>query len=158
VRQVFEANFHTITAKVLLSDSFPLKMRQMQLFLREPNLRLNSVMSVRPWLFRKMLGNEKVFLTQLCVGNICFLGTPCDFSGELTPEIDSVANRSGLNVVVTSFNGGYIGYVTNDRWNHLNKYETKTMNWFGPKAGSYLQQTIIQYINNYGAGIYKPVN
>lgn len=148
VRQVFEDNFHTITAKVLLSGSFPLKMRQMQLFLREPNLRLNSVISVRPWLFRKLLGNEKVFLTQLCVGNIRFLGTPCDFSGELTPEIDSVANRNGLNVVVTSFNGGYIGYVTNDKWNHLNKYETKTMSWFGPQTGSYLQQILIQSISN----------
>ncbi len=148
VRQVLEANFPAISAKVLLSDSFPLKMKQMQLFLREPNLRLNSVISVRPWLFRKLLGNEKVFLSQLSVGNVCFLGTPCDFSGELTSEIDSVAHQYGLNAVVTSFNGGYIGYVTNDTWNNLNKYETRTMNWFGPQTGSYLQETLIQYISN----------
>lgn len=148
VRQVLEANFPAISAKVLLSDSFPLKMKQMQLFLREPNLRLNSVISVRPWLFRKLLGNEKVFLTQLSVSNVCFLGTPCDFSGELTSEIDSVAHQYGLNAVVTSFNGGYIGYVTNDKWNNLNKYETRTMNWFGPQTGSYLQQILIQSISN----------
>lgn len=148
VRQVLEANFPAISAKVLLSDSFPLKMRQMQLFLREPNLRLNSVFSVRPWLFRKLLGNEKVYVSQLSIGNIRFLGTPCDFSGELTAEIDSVAHQYGLNAAITSFNGGYIGYVTNDRWSNLNKYETRTMNWFGPQTGSYLQQILIQSISN----------
>lgn len=146
VRQVFEANFPNIAAKVLLSDSFLLKMKRMQLFLREPNLRLNSVFSVRPWLFRKLLGNEKVYVSQLSIGNIRFLGTPCDFSGELTAEIDSVAHQYGLNAAITSFNGGYIGYVTNDRWSNLNKYETRTMNWFGPQTGSYLQQILIQFI------------
>jgi hypothetical protein len=148
VRSVFESNFNNISIKVLVSDSFPLKMMRMQLFLREPNLRLNSVFSIRSWLFRKLFGNERVYLTQLCVGNIRFLGTPCDFSGELTAEIDLEAAKNGLNAVVTSFNGGYIGYVTNDKWNHLNRYETKTMNWFGPQTGSYMQQIMIQFMSN----------
>ena len=46
--------------------------------------------------------------------------------------------------MVTSFNGGYIGYITNDKWYDLKEYETFTMNWFGPYNGSYF----IYLINN----------
>src|SRR5690606_42076053 len=44
------------------------------------------------------------------------LGTPCDFSGELMPPIDSAARAHGMNAMVTSFNGQYIGYITADQW------------------------------------------
>jgi hypothetical protein len=81
------------------------------------------------------------------LGDVRFIGTPCDFSGELTAPVDSAAEKIGLNAVVTSFNGGYIGYITNDKWNNLNQYETRTMNWFGPQTGSYLQKIMIQCVS-----------
>jgi len=40
-------------------------------------------------------------------------------------------------VLVTSFNGGYIGYITKDEWYNLKEYETFVMNWYGPYNGAY---------------------
>ena len=56
--------------------------------------------------------------------------------------LDSYAKARGLNLIVTSFNGGYIGYVTADKWYNLDKYETVAMNWFGPYKGAYFQEAI----------------
>ncbi len=44
------------------------------------------------------------------------------------------------NLVVTSFNGGYIGYITPDKYYDLKRYETRDMNLFGPYNGAYLSE------------------
>jgi hypothetical protein len=76
-----------------------------------------------------------------------FAGTPCDFSGELVNELDSVANGKGRRLIVTSFNGGYIGYVTDSRRYRLNTYETRTMGWFGYGTGDYINDIIARLIS-----------
>jgi neutral ceramidase len=53
-----------------------------------------------------------------------------------------MARAQGQNLIVTSFNGGYVGYITKDEWYDLNKYETRTMNWFGPYNGAYFSEII----------------
>jgi hypothetical protein len=78
----------------------------------------------------------------LRVGNVLFTGMPCDFSGELTESPIHDADGRHLNLIVTSFNGGYMGYVTRDDWYDLNAYETRTMNWYGPYNGAYLSEVI----------------
>ena len=74
------------------------------------------------------------------------LGTPCDFSGELMPPIDSAASRVGLRVMVTSFNGAYIGYITLDKHYDIDHYETRVMNWYGPGNGAYLSECLMEMI------------
>ena len=123
-------------------DQSPLVMRHLPLFLREPNLRVSERFVVRPWLFKKLFGDEKTYINTLQIGNIFFAGTPCDFSGELVNELDSTAKVQGLSLLVTSFNGGYIGYVTDSRRYELNTYETRVMGWFGPGNGDYLSEVI----------------
>ncbi len=66
------------------------------------------------------------------------LGTPCDFSGEFNPAIDSVADHLEAHAMVTSFNGSYIGYVTPRSRYDIVHYETQLMNWYGPGTGEYL--------------------
>ncbi|MCW5908203.1 MAG: neutral/alkaline non-lysosomal ceramidase N-terminal domain-containing protein [Chitinophagales bacterium] len=139
VRKVLEESFTAIRCEPLHTS---LKMNRMQLYLREPNLRIGAKTALRPWVFKKLFGNESVFLLNFTLNNVAFVGTPCDFSGELMYEIDSAAMKTNKSVMLTGFNGGYMGYVTHDRWNQLNEYETRTMNWFGPESGSYLQHTI----------------
>ena len=78
----------------------------------------------------------------LRIGNNILIGTPCDYSGELMPEVLQVAERRNLNLIITSFNGGYIGYITHDRHYDLNLYETRIMNWYGPQNGVYFQDII----------------
>ena len=44
--------------------------------------------------------------------------------------------------MITSFNGGYMGYVTKDEWYDEDLYETRTMNWYGPYNGAYFEELI----------------
>jgi hypothetical protein len=141
-------------AKIVLDnfDSIPtgysktLQMVHLPLYLRAPNLRVTDNLVIRPWLFYQLFGNEKNYINTLQVGNLFFAGMPCDFSGELTNEIDSAAHRQNLNLMITSFNGGYIGYITDSRRYTLNTYETRTMGWFGDKNGDYLSELTMRLL------------
>ena len=110
--------------------------------LRKPHIRVAANWRVRPLIFEKLTEASPAYISLLRIGNIAFIGTPCDFSGELTAAIDEKANALDLNVLVTSFNGGYIGYITKDEWYNLKEYETFVMNWFGPYNGAYFVNLI----------------
>jgi hypothetical protein len=123
------------TTVVVKSESLQLGMWHVPLHLREPSLRVNDFLVLRPWLFYKIFGKEKNYINMLKIGDVTFCGTPCDFSGELNSKI--VKSVSGKNIVITSFNGSYIGYITSPNWYELNAYETRTMGWFGHDTGIY---------------------
>lgn len=123
-----------------------MNMIHLPLYLRESNLRVTEKIVVRPWLFKKLFGNGKTYINMFQIGNIFFAGMPCDFSGELVNEIDSVADKKNLKLVATSFNGGYIGYITDSRRYKLNTYETRTMGWFGDKNGDYLSEVVMRVL------------
>lgn len=128
-----------------VNDSLLLMIR-IPLELNEPQLKVSKDWRIRPWLFRSVFGTYPSYLTALRIGDIVMLGTPCDFSGELTPAIDAVANQHGLRAMVTSFNGTYIGYITLDKHYDVNHYETRLMNWYGPGNGSYLSECMIEML------------
>jgi neutral ceramidase len=115
--------------------------------LREPSPRLTMDIVLRPWAFKKAFGDYPIYVKALRIGNVLMVGMPCDFSGELVAGLDAYAKTKGLNLMVTSFNGGYIGYITHD--NHFDRdlYETKTMSWYGPYNGAYLQEVIKDIID-----------
>ena len=138
VAAIVLANFDSIK----VDDVRILQMQHVPLYLREPNMRVTQSIAIRPWLFKKLFGDEKVYINTLQIGNIYFAGLPCDFSGELNVGLDSTANEEYLHLLVTSFNGGYMGYVTDSKWYELNKYETRTMGWFGPGNGDYFSEVI----------------
>jgi len=110
--------------------------------LGEQQMRLNKTLRLRPWVVERVFGETPHFMTGLRLGNTVFVGTPCDFSGELVAELDSFASANGLDLMVHSFNGDFVGYITHDNHYHLNAYETRTMNWFGPHNGRYFQEII----------------
>ena len=73
------------------------------------------------------------------------IGTPSDFSGELVDSLDEFATTKKIDLLIHSFNGGYLGYITKDKWydkTDINTYETYTMNWFGPNNGDYFSEII----------------
>jgi hypothetical protein len=145
VAAVIKQNFNSIKTHPPGPYSFT-GMQQIPLLLRQPNLRISSHIVVRPWLFHLLFGNEQSYINVLSIDNVLFTGMPCDFSGELIAGIDSVAKQNNHHLVITSFNGGYIGYVTNDKWYKLNTYETRTMGWFGPGTGNYLSKITKQVL------------
>lgn len=115
--------------------------------LREPTPRLTMDIALRSWAFKKAFGEYPIFVKALRIGNILMVGMPCDFSGELVAGLDAYAKTKGLNLMVTSFNGGYIGYITHDKYFDRDSYETKTMSWYGPYNGAYLQEVIKDIID-----------
>ncbi|MCF0057471.1 neutral/alkaline non-lysosomal ceramidase N-terminal domain-containing protein [Dyadobacter sp. CY356] len=115
--------------------------------LRDPRPKIMPNLALRSWVFRWAFGDVPSYMKALRIGNILMVGTPCDFSGELMPELTAYAAKKGLHLMVTSFNGGYVGYITNDKYFDRDLYETKTMSWFGPYNGAYFQEAIKDLID-----------
>jgi hypothetical protein len=124
-----------------------LKMVRIPLLLGKQQIKVLPGWRVREWLSLPLLGESNPSLTLVKIGNLVMLGTPCDFSGMLTNPIYKKAVEKNIHVMVTSFNGGYIGYITPDEYYDLEKYETQTMNWYGPGNGTYLQQCLIRMLD-----------
>lgn len=123
-----------------------IKTIQFNFSLRDPHWRIGTNWRFRPWVFNLLSEQSPQYISILKIGNIVFAGTPCDFSGELIPEIESVTDPLGIHFIATSFNGGYIGYITKDIWYDLHEYETFIMNWFGPYNGAYFVELIQRLI------------
>ena len=136
------ADFQTVTQ--LRSFSVPLP-------LRKPVWRIsrNPHKQVRPWLFYLLFGKYGAEVRFLQVGGTVFVGMPCDFSGLLTPPLETQALLSGRHLVINSFNGGYVGYITPDEYYNSGHYETKDMNWFGPENGAYVSEVILKILGKW---------
>ena len=66
-------------------------------------------------------------------------------SGELVDPLEKSISNNTLNLMINSFNGGYVGYITDDKWydrKDIKTYETYTMNWYGPYNGNYFSDLI----------------
>ena len=114
---------------------------------RSPQLKVAKNLKIRPWLFTSLLGEYGVEIAVLKLNNIVIVGMPSDFSGELALPLYDYAEELGFDLIITSFNGDYMGYVTKDEWYDLEKYETRTMNWYGPDSGAYFTEIVIRILN-----------
>jgi hypothetical protein len=121
---------------------YPLQLNAVSvpLYLRSPHWRIAKNWRLLPAFFYLGLGKYPAALKAIRIGNILFAGMPCDFSGELVPGLEKSLAAPSQSLVVTSFNGGYMGYVTPDAYYDLKKYETRDMNFFGPYNGTYLSE------------------
>lgn len=129
----------------VISDT-SLVMERIPLALGDPQVKITRDWKLRSWVFRSAFGEYKSFLTVLRIGDLVMLGTPCDFSGEFNASLDSVAKVNGLHAMVTSFNGGYIGYVTPGKYYDIDHYETRLMNWYAPGTGNYMRECLEELI------------
>jgi len=124
-----------------ISDS-SLVMARIPLELSDPQVKIAGGWKVRSWLFRSAFGEYDAYITGLRIGDVVMLGAPCDFSGEFNASLDSTAASLNLKSIVTSFNGGYIGYVTPGKYYDVHHYETQLMNWYAPGTGEYLRDCL----------------
>lgn len=108
--------------------------------LRKPSPKISPNWALRPWVFRWLFGDYPPYLKATKIGNTLMIGMPCDFSGELMSELDNYATSKGLNLIITSFNGAYAGYITADKYFDMENYETVTMSWYGPYNGAYFSE------------------
>lgn len=108
-------------------------------------LRITNSLRVRDWLFKMVSKPLQGEITYLQLGNVVYLGMPCDFSGELfvRQKLEELARTNGLNLVVTSFNGDYTGYITADEhYRSSDDEEVRILNWVGPYFGQYSTEMI----------------
>jgi len=122
-----------------------------ELLLGSPQFKITKNLVLKPYLFYKAFGNDKSEISALKINDLLIVGTPCDFSGELAMPLYEYAESIGLKLMISSFNGGYVGYITDDQWYDLEKNETRTMNWFGPGNGAYFTEIIKRIIDVAGA-------
>lgn len=132
-------SFRPVTEAALASIRVPLE-------LPDPQIKLTGNLKARSWLFRMTFGEYPVFLSGARIGDLVLLGTPCDYSGEFMDGIDSTATSREREVFVSSFNGGYIGYVTPVEHYDVNHYETQLMNWYPPGTGEYITEALQQLL------------
>jgi len=117
--------------------------------MREQSFKINSSLIIRPWIFNFLVGDTPKYINYLRLGDLVIVGTPSDFSGELVGQIEKSISNNELNLMINSFNGGYVGYITDDKWydrTDINTYETYTMNWYGPYNGKYFSKLIKEII------------
>lgn len=128
---------------IVLTDSIAqIQVIRLPLYLRSPHFRIAKNWVLSSWLFRQIYGEQRPFVQVLRLGNIVLLGMPCDFSGELVAQFESICKQKNIQLMITSFNGAYIGYITHDAWYDLPKYETYDMAWHGPENGAYFSELI----------------
>ncbi len=101
--------------------------------------------AVRDWAFNTLLRPLHGGINYCKMGPILFLGTPCDFSGEIFREdkLGEFAEAHGEKLFITSFNGDYTGYITYDKhYGHTEQEEVMALNWVGPGFGKYYSDVI----------------
>lgn len=111
--------------------------------LPELHPRVADAIRIRPWLASHLLPVvPTTVITGFRLGDLLWLTTPCDFSGEMALPRKTELARRGLRGNVSSFNGDYIGYVVPAKYYHLDAYETRTMSFFGPAIPDYFEQVL----------------
>ena len=130
------------TSKVALQGESLLRTSKVDIQLGEPQLRVTTNLRLRPWLFRYLLGEMPAYLDITQVGNILFISSSGELSGVFYEDWDALAEEKGLHLVVTVFNGSYIGYITPDELYDASYHEVREMNWFGPGNGKYFDRLI----------------
>ncbi len=125
-------------AKVELKDQINLSSMSLKVDLPDYHLRLTTHINFSTWLSKKLMPMpENVYLQVIKIGNLIWLTSPCDFSGEFAQQLKDALATKGYNANVTSFNGSYVGYIIPGKYFYLDAYEPKTMGWFGPNMGEY---------------------
>lgn len=141
-----DARLNADTSSVALTGEAQLRTSKVDIQLGEPQLRVSTNLRLRPWVFRSLLGEVPAYLDITQVGNILFISSSGELSGVFYEAWDALAKEKGLELVVTVFNGSYIGYITPDELYDAHYHEVRDMNWFGPGNGQYFDHLIQEVI------------
>ncbi len=138
-----------VAHRTLLPDSIAITSAHISISFGSSQLRIATNWKVRNWAFSSLVGPLQGELSVLQLGNILLIGTPCDFSGEVfvNKKLETLAAQLGKKIIITSFNGNYTGYVTDDRYYEAgNEEEVMALNWVGPYFGEYYSEMITHLI------------
>ena len=140
--QALDARISADTSTIVFAGAAQIQASKLDIQLGEPQLRVTTNLRIRPWLFRSLLGEMPAYLDITQVGDILFISSSGELSGVFYEAWDALAEERGLKLVVTVFNGSYIGYITPDELYDAQFHEVREMNWFGPGNGQYFDRLI----------------
>lgn len=131
---------HADLREVVTFSVLSLKMQ-----LPEYHIRLTANTNLATALSKKLLPfSDNVYLQAVRIGNMVWITTPADFSGEYALQLKNSLSAYGYHANVTSFNGSYVGYIVPGRYFYLDEYEPRVMGWFGPNMGEYTMDVMRQ--------------
>jgi hypothetical protein len=133
---------------IQISDSVLMAAATVKLNLPEYHFRISTTRNLTTGVSKKLMPlPENAVLQAIRLGNMIWVTSPCDFSGEYALQLKNRLAVNGFNANVTSFNGSYLGYIIPGRYFYLDEYEPKTMGFFGPAMGDYTFDLINQMTN-----------
>ncbi|HSJ68036.1 MAG TPA: neutral/alkaline non-lysosomal ceramidase N-terminal domain-containing protein [Anditalea sp.] len=118
-----------------------------RLSLPSPHFRISDQIRFRPWLFNWIYGDTNAHFDLVLMGNTLIITSSGEVSGVFYDEWEQKAAELGLNLIITTFNGGYIGYITPDEHYGLKHHEVRDTHWFGPQVGRYYNDIISHIIS-----------
>jgi hypothetical protein len=135
-------------ANIESTDSVLIASATINLNLPEYHFRISTTRNLTTAVSKKLMPQpENAVLQAIRIGNMIWVTTPCDFSGEYALQLKNRLAVEGFDANVTSFNGSYLGYIIPGRYFYLDEYEPKTMGFFGPAMGDYTFDLINQMTN-----------
>lgn len=132
-----------LQGKIQTENTDTLKFIEWPVELRSPHFRISNYWRFRPWVFNLVMGKTEASISVLRIGNTVLVGLPVELSGEFYPEFDAICRKRGLSLMITSFNGWYLGYANPEKYYFtLKRAETREMNWFGYQNGEYFVELV----------------
>lgn len=128
-----------------LTDSLPIATAIFPVHYGPSQLHVLQNFKARDWVFQWLFTPLHGDITYVKIGNVLMLGMPCDFSGEIftRDELGKIADARKEKLIITSFNGDYVGYITyDDHYGHSEQEEVMAMNWVGPYYGQYFSEVV----------------
>lgn len=140
----------SLTGVIYENSSSELSILDLEVDMAPSQLRLTNSLRIRDWFFSLMMGRLKANIKLIELGDILLIGMPCDYSGELSVnnQLDEMARSLGKKLFITSFNGNYVGYITEDQHYYSCTHdEVMALNWVGPNKGRYFTEIIKKLIS-----------
>ncbi|MCH7401570.1 neutral/alkaline non-lysosomal ceramidase N-terminal domain-containing protein [Belliella kenyensis] len=137
--------FQQIQSNIKISQpirSKKLGFNKLKISLRDAQYRLDDNVRLNPYLFKLVFGEVEPHFDVFLIGNTLLISSSGEISGVFMSDWERYAREKGLNLIITAFNGSYIGYITPDRYYDRNYHEVRDMNWFGPGNGGYFDTLI----------------
>jgi neutral ceramidase len=128
---------------IWMKDSISVRSITLKIGLPELQFRISDGLRLRPiWAEKLFPEVGAVYLQATRMDSLVWGTTPSDFSGETTLLYKNAAGAKDLRAMVTSFNGAYTGYIIPCKYHHLEGYEPRLMNWFGPSYNSMINDML----------------
>jgi neutral ceramidase len=112
---------------------------------------------VSPLLVRILGISGTAWLQAVRIGDLLLIGTPGDFSGEISVAWHEWAAQKNYDLWVTSFCGSYAGYISPDKYygemtdkKWALAYETGLMSWCGPDQEAYFTALMKHMVESIG--------